>query len=201
MNDNVNPTYIIRKLWPVEQDMFRDHLLRLDPIARQERFAHAVSDEFLREYAAHMRDAGSIVYAYVENGEVRGAAELKKLGSTWGRDAEAALSVEESHRGRGIGSELVGRIIRSARNRGVHALYMSCLASNTKMQAIARKHDAELRIEFGEVIGEIVPKEPNYFSLAAEAFEDRIGFMMTVLELQSKSIETATSLIDYRRAS
>lgn len=63
--------------------------------------------------------------------------------------------------------------IRAARNRGVHHLYLSCLAANAKMQAIARKHDADLRFELGEVVGEIVPREPNYFSLFEEAVEDR----------------------------
>ncbi len=51
----------------------------------------------------------------------------------------------------------MGRVIRAARNRGVHLLYMSCMAENAKMQAIARKHEADLRFEYGEVVGEIVP--------------------------------------------
>ncbi len=111
------------------------------------------------------------------------AAELKKLGETWGREAEAAFSVEEAYQEQGIGSELMGRLIRSARNRGVGLLYMSCLADNAKMQAIARKHEADLHIEYGEVVGEIVPQEANYFSLLAEAIDDRMGFMLTVLNL------------------
>ena len=44
---------------------------------------------------------------------------------------------------------------RAARNRGLRRLYMSCLAENLKMQTIARKHEAELRFEYGEVIGEM----------------------------------------------
>jgi hypothetical protein len=59
------------------------------------------------------------------------------------------------------------------------------------MQAIARKYEAELRFEYDEVVGEIVPEEPNYFSLLAEAVEDRVGFMMTVLDLQRRSVKAA----------
>jgi hypothetical protein len=43
----------------------------------------------------------------------------------------------------------------------------------------------------GEVIGEIVPQEPNYFSLLAEAVEDRMGFMMAVLDLQRRVVKAA----------
>ena len=81
----------------------------------------------------------------------------------------------------------MGRVIRSARNRGVHHLFMSCLAENGKMQAIARKHEADLRFEYGEVIGDIVPQEANYFSLLAEAVEDRVGYMMAVLDVQTRT--------------
>lgn len=191
MSDLFTPTGVIRKLWPREQALFRDHLLRLDRTSRQMRFAHAVSDAFIEDYAARMSEAGSIVYAYIEDGEVRGAAELKKLGETWGREAEAAFSVETAYQDHGIGTELMGRVIRAARNRGVQQVFMSCLASNMKMQNIARKHDAELHFEYGEVVGEIVPRHPSYFSLLAEAVEDRMGFMMTVLDLQASKRNAA----------
>jgi GNAT superfamily N-acetyltransferase len=180
-----------RKLWPKEQAKFRDHLLRLDKASRRMRFAHGVSDSFVEDYATGMGELGSIVFAYVEDGEVRGAAELKKLGDTWGQEAEAAFSVEAAYQEQGIGSELMGRVIRAARNRGVQHIYMSCLAENAKMQSIARKYEAELRFEYGEVVGEIVPEEPNYFSILAEAVEDRVGFMMAVLDLQRRSVKAA----------
>jgi RimJ/RimL family protein N-acetyltransferase len=181
----------IRKLWPTETDKFRDHLLRLDKDSRRMRFAHGVSDAFIEDYAARMADMGSIVYAFVIDGEVRAVAELRKLGDTWGKEAEAAFSVEPAFQDKGIGTELMGRVIRAARNRGVQHLFMSCLSENTKMQAIARKHEAELRFEYGEVIGDIVPDEANYFSLLQEAVEDRVGYMLAVLDLQNRIVKAA----------
>jgi GNAT superfamily N-acetyltransferase len=138
-----------------------------------------------------MADMGSLVFAFVVDGEVRAAAELRKLGDTWGREAEAAFSVEKAYQDQGIGSELMGRVIRAARNRGLQLLYMSCLAENSKMQAIARKYEAELRFEYGEVVGEIVPDTANYFSILAEAMDDRVGFMLAVLDLQSRLVKAA----------
>lgn len=184
-NDNA-ATGSIRKLWPVETAKFRDHLLRLDKNSRRMRFAHSVSDTFIDDYAERMSDMGSVVYGYIEADEVRAVAELRKLGDAWGNEAEAAFSVETTHQGLGIGSDLMGRIIRSARNRGVQRLYMSCLPENGRMQAIARKYEAVLMLEPGEVVGEIVPVGPNYFSVLAEAVDDRVGYMLAVLDLQGR---------------
>jgi RimJ/RimL family protein N-acetyltransferase len=184
-------TGTIRKLWPTEADRFRHHLLRLDKENRRLRFAHFVSDSFIEDYASRMAEFGSVVYAYVLDGRVRAAAELRRLGDGWGEEAEAAFSVEKTYQDQGIGTELMGRVVRAARNRGVRRLYMSCLAENSKMQAIARKHEADLRFEYGEVIGEILPETPNYFSILQEAAEDRVGFMIAVLELQTRLVRAA----------
>ena len=181
----------IRKLWPQETDRFCQHLLRLDKDSRRLRFAHGVSDSFIVDYASRMLDMGSIVFGYVIDGEVRAVAELRKLGDAWGTEAEAAFSVERGFQDQGIGSELMGRVIRAARNRDIQCLYMSCLAENSKMQAIARKHEADLRFEYGEVMGEIVPDSANYFSIVAEAVEDRVGFLMAVLDLQKRLVRAA----------
>ncbi len=186
VNTSTNFKGTIRKLWPNEAEKFRDHLLRLDKASRRMRFAHSVSDTYIDEYAARMSDMGSVIYGYVEDDEVRAAAELRKLSDIWGQEAEAAFSVETTHQDLGIGTELMGRIIRSARNRAVGRIYMSCLAENRRMQAIARKHGADLAFEEGEVVGEILPSGSNYFSMLAEAVDDRVGYMLAVLDLQGR---------------
>jgi GNAT superfamily N-acetyltransferase len=92
--------------------------LRLDKTNRRMRFAHGVSDAFIEDYAGRMAEMGGIVYAYFDGEEVRAAAELKKLSDIWGGEAEAAFSVEQPLQEQGIGSELMGLVIR-ARNRGI----------------------------------------------------------------------------------
>ena len=191
MSDQLCNEGTIRKLWPTDSALFRDHLLRLDKESRRLRFAHTVSDGFIGEYASRMTEFGSIVFAFIVGRCVRGAAELRRLGDTWGPEAEAAFSVEKIYQDNGIGSELMGRVLRTARNRGVRRLYMSCLAENARMQAIARKHDAELKLEYGEVVGEIVPPTLDYFSVIAEVAQDRVGFMIAVLELHDRLTRAA----------
>ncbi|MBO0764617.1 MAG: GNAT family N-acetyltransferase [Hyphomicrobiaceae bacterium] len=181
----------IRRLWPTETDKFRDHLLRLDPESRRLRFAHLVSDDFIKAYASRMTEYGSLVYGHLVDGVVRGASELRRLGDAWGEQAEAAFSVEKPYQDHGVGTDLMGRVVRAARNRNIRRLYMSCLAENARMQAIARKHDALLRFEYGDVVGEILPAQPDYFSLATEAAEDRLGFIIAVLDLQARLMRAA----------
>lgn len=181
----------IRKLWPTEAEKFRDHLLRLDNHGRQTRFTHGVSDDYIIDYASHMSEIGTIIYGFVDDGEVRAAAELKKIGDIWGFEAEAAFSVEVDYQNKGLGNELMGRVIRSARNRGIRHLIMSCLAENQKMQAIARHYHADLRFEYGEIVGEIVPQEANYFSIFEEAIQDRAGYMLAILDIGNRISKVA----------
>jgi GNAT superfamily N-acetyltransferase len=182
----------IRKLWPTEVSKFRDYLLRLDPETRRLRFAHGVSDAFIEEYATRLNDNGAIVFGFFENDELRAAAELYKLGLAWGGgNAEAAFSVEAPYQNQGIGTELMGRVVQAARNRGVRHLYMTCLAENGKMQNIAHKHRAFQRYEHGDVIGEILPPSPGYLSLFLEAMEDRVDFLVAVLDLHERALKTA----------
>ncbi|MEZ5776452.1 MAG: GNAT family N-acetyltransferase [Hyphomicrobiaceae bacterium] len=174
----------IRRLRARETGLLADHLLRLDRESRRMRFGHAVADAFIAQYAGLTDMVESVVFGYFEGDEMRAAAELRKLGQTWGHEAEAAFSVEKAYQDLGIGTELMGRIIRAARNRGVHELYMSCLTENRKMQRIAAKFEAELRFERGDAIGLIVPDWPSYASLMAESLEDAESYLMAVLDLQ-----------------
>lgn len=186
------PDGAIRKLWPSERTQFRDHLSRLDESSRRMRFAHCVSDEFIADYAERMDEMGSIVFGYFDEAhDLRACAELRKLTNEWAPAAEAAFSVETGLQNTGIGTLLMGRVIRSARNRGVHHLYMSCLPENRRMQAIAKKHEATLRFEYGEVIGDILPQSSDCFSQLAEAVDDRVGFLMAVVDLTVRSRRAA----------
>jgi len=51
MHDPLPSGGLIRKLWIGEATLYRDHLLRLDPASRRNRFAGAVPDQFVRDYA------------------------------------------------------------------------------------------------------------------------------------------------------
>jgi GNAT superfamily N-acetyltransferase len=180
-----------RKLFVTEYHKYRDHLLRLDDESRRMRFGMGVDDKFITNYVLRLNDMKSIVYAHMIGGEVRAAAELRPLAGQMRGEAEAAFSVEKSHQDSGIGTELVGRIVRAARNRSITRVYMNCLAENRKMQAIAKKYDAILEFDAGDVVGRVAPSSAHAFSIWREAVEDEMGFVMAVLDLQRRFLPAA----------
>src|SRR3989442_6748911 len=82
----------VRKLWSGETELYRQHLLRLDPESRRNRFGGAVSDEFIARYAAPFALNGAIMYGFFADGVLRGAAELRPLAREG--EGEVALSLE-----------------------------------------------------------------------------------------------------------
>ena len=180
-----------RKLFVTEYHKYRDHLLRLDDESRRLRFGMGVGDEFITGYAERLNDMKSIVYAYMIEGEVHAAAELRPLAGQMRGEAEAAFSVEKPFQDGGIGTELLGRIVRAARNRSITRVYMNCLAENRKMQKIAKKYDAILQFDHGEVVGQVAPSSAHYFSIWREVVEDEMGFVMAVLDLQRRFMPAA----------
>lgn len=150
----------IRRLRQPDLPAFRAHMLRLDGASRVSRFAMSVSDDFLVRYCEQSFSAaaeadGVVLLGHFRAGEIRGAAELRPVAK---REAEAAFSVEPLCRGRGIGTALFARLLDAARERRLKRLYMSCLARNRAMQALARKFEAELILEADDVLG-LVEKE------------------------------------------
>jgi GNAT superfamily N-acetyltransferase len=181
----------IGKLWFTETEKFRDHLLRLDKESRRMRFGMPVDDDFIRRYAGRTSRHQSVIYGFFDEREMRAAAELRMIGDGWHGDAEAAFSVESEYQDFGVGTELLGRIIDAARNRGVDRLYMNCLAENRKMQRIAKKYEADLYFDHGDVIGQLKPAYPTPLSLWSEAIDNSNGFVMAVLEFPLQRFHSA----------
>lgn len=176
----------IRRLWPAERELFKAHLLRLDDVTRRERFGTAVTDAFLESYAVTTFGVGGLVYAYLEEGVVRGAAELRGLEDIVAQTGEAAFSVERDWRRRGIGASLFQRLITAARNRGIRTLYMTCLPENAAMRRMARKFEADLAGGYADVEGVIATGGPTPFTVLDEALDTARGLAAMALSLQRR---------------
>ena len=174
----------IRRLWPADKESFRDHLLRLGSRSRHERFGGGMSDDFLVRYAENCFGKGDLVYGAFVDGKMVGAGELRSNRAIWseqapfGRDihAEAAFSVEEGYRRRGIGEKLFKRIRRAATNHGVETIEIVCLPENVGMQNLARKFSAHFTFEENWLTGSLTARPPTAFSLIREASGDALDF-------------------------
>jgi GNAT superfamily N-acetyltransferase len=180
---------LIRKLWISEADQYRDHLLRLDPISRRNRFAGPVSDQFLRDYADLSFGIDALIHGFFIDGTLRGTAELRPIGGAVTREAEAAFSIEKPWQSHGVGSMLLERTLLAARNRGLKFLHMACLADNKRMQQLARKYDAELTFDFSSVVGEVATPLPTPLSLMREMLADSHGFATAIFDVQSRLLK------------
>jgi GNAT superfamily N-acetyltransferase len=180
---------LIRKMWVGEAYKYRDHLLRLDPDSRARRFAGGVSDAYIRNYVDTSMWLDGLVHGFFVDGTLRGAAELRPLGGRFARKAEAAFSVEHDWQSHGVGSLLLERTLLAARNRGIAHVHVSCLAENRRMQQLARKFEAELTFETGDVVGNVEAPHPNPLSLIREMVTDGHGFATAILDAQTRMIK------------
>jgi GNAT superfamily N-acetyltransferase len=161
-----------------ELPQLRDHLLRLDPQSRHDRFQGFMDDDFIERYAAKCADDGTVIIAYIEDGVVRGAAELHPPGQSPDSQAEIAFSVETCVRRQGVGSILFRRLIAEARSKGYLSLRITTGAQNQAMRALANKFGAHLTFRHGESTGSIdleqQPRpEPAKLAIAAPAVAAR----------------------------
>ena len=186
----------IRRLWPSDMEAFGDHLLRLDPRSRHLRFGGGMSDDFLVHYAEKCFGTGDLVYGAFVDGGMVGAAELRSDQAIWSEQApfgrkihaEAAFSVEEGHRRRGIGEKLFKRILRAATNHGVETIEIVCLPDNIAMQNLAKKFKTHFTFEESELTGRLTARRPTAFSLMREASGDALDFGAAFFDAQWRAV-------------
>jgi RimJ/RimL family protein N-acetyltransferase len=144
----------IRMLTAREMPLLREHLLRLDAASRHDRFNGYTDEGFIERYAAKCQTDGTIVVACIEDGVVRGAAELHQPDLS-NPLPEIAFSVEASLRRQGVGSILFTRLIAKAKSLGYDSLRITTGAQNEAMRALAQKFGAQLSFRRGESSGSL----------------------------------------------
>ena len=157
---------VVRILRRDELPLLRDHLLRLDRESRHDRFHGFMDDGFIERYAAKCAGDGTVIIAYIEDGVVRGAAELHPPDQAPDALPEIAFSVEASARRQGVGSILFKRLISEARWKGYRSLRITTGAQNQAMRSLANKFGAHLIFRHGESTGTIDLRQQPQIELA-----------------------------------
>jgi GNAT superfamily N-acetyltransferase len=163
----------IKRLWASDQPKLVGHFERLDAHTRRLRFGGTVSNGYSKGYAETMLSADSVIFGAFPDGELRGVGELRGLMDSWPKAAELALVVEPAWQDRGIGEAMFNRLIAAARKRGLKKLHMLCLLENTRMRNLARKHEADLKFESGNIEATLALSWPTPVSFLEEVFGGR----------------------------
>jgi GNAT superfamily N-acetyltransferase len=163
MDERLPLNAVIRRLDAGDREIFKAHLLRLDPESRHDRFHGGASDEFLKGYADHCFKPRDVIYGAFIDGELRGAAELRplradpsdELSAGESGHAEAAFSIERPFRGHGLGVRLFAQLTRAAEENRIAEIDFTCGADNRAMQGLARKFAAEMHFNTDHVTGRL----------------------------------------------
>jgi GNAT superfamily N-acetyltransferase len=151
---------------PAEQfHHFQWHLLRVQG-GLPRSMADLVSATLLPTSGVHPGATGRVITGFFVGLHMRGAAELREFlprpdgdGHTQIAKAQVALSVESAWQGRGIGTALMAETLRTARERGIDQLHLTCHVLNRRMQRLAERFGATIGFEGCECFAEIAVRD------------------------------------------
>ena len=142
----------IRILGKTDIPLLEEHLTGLDDYGRHMRFNGSVNTDGIADYARRCIHPGVMVIAAEKDHHVIGVAELHPATMNV---AEAAFSIDQKWRGKGIGAALFAMILEAAWSRGLTELDLATDSSNEAMKKLARKFGAEMSFDHGEGFGRI----------------------------------------------
>lgn len=172
----------IRKLLTTELAQYEAHLLRLGAEDRAMRFAAGVSNTYIRGHVGRIDLLRTVVLGQFEGGTLRAAAEITGLDTGWPLQAELAVTVEKDWQERGIGSDLVRRVLVLACNRAIKRVHAICLADNIKMRRIVKRFEGDIVVEMGMAEGRIDLTWPTQFTMMEEWAGDGFAVLDQWLE-------------------
>ena len=169
----------IRQLARHDQWALVRHFLALANEDRRLRFGATISDYAIRNYVASINFDRDAVFGVLDS-HLQLIAVLH-LASEHG-NAELGVSVLQNHRDQGIGTSLLKRAKKHARNRGRHELLANCLTENRPMMHLARKTGMEITIDAAEAMACLNLMPADVSSQVSETFEQRVAFFNHALK-------------------
>ena len=163
---------LIRELSRLERPALERHFLALGREDRRLRFGASLNDFAVRDYVKRIDFEHDAVFGVADDDlHLLGAAHLARNDG----HAELGVSVLEAHRSNGIGGALLARAHMHARNWGVRALFMHCLAENRAMMHLARRQGMQIVAETGEADAWLRLAPADASSLFGAVFEQRVA--------------------------
>lgn len=188
----MNLSIPIYSLLAEQRDLYRQHLLALDPQDRYSRFGYAASDTELHRYVEQIDfERDEVLGIFDANATLIAAAHLatsrvntcERNGLT---QAEFGVSVLPSWRGHGLGSRLFERAALAAQNAGISVLLIQALSENFPMIKIAEKAGARIERHGSETEAYIRLPQARVDTHARELIEQQVATTDYVLKLQNR---------------
>jgi len=183
----------IRMLTPWERTKYRDHLLRLGPEDRRRRFGGAIDDCGIAAVVDRIDFRTAAVLAVFNDRLEVVAAVMVAADHDCG--AELAFSVEEGHRGNGLGRALLGRAILWARNRGFDRVDVVFLYDNDAMRHLARRAGMRIVTRGGECEGFLDIAAANVVSLWSEAVGEQVAIADVAVKANWRAADRVTRFL------
>ena len=177
-----------RRLVYGEAFLYRDHLLRLDSDSRYARFSGTVSNGTIANYCKAIEWNNTAIIGFFDNDELHGAAEIRYERKLFPKSAELAFSVERGYQSTRVGTQLMKRTLTIMQNRGIVRAHIVCLLANSRMQRLALRHRANTQAASGEVFMTIDVPRPDLGSLAVEATDSYLGWLLTGIDMIKQAV-------------
>ena len=164
---------------------YAKHLKNLTTEDRYTRFCYNIKDEAIDQFIL------SILYnpndhhlftAEIDDAVV-GFGHLAREGNDW----ELAVSIDKEHQGRGIANHLMGRMIAWGKTRGIHSVFMHCIAQNTKIQHLAKTHGLRMVERDGaEVTSKVDLPAPTPLDYTADFLREQRELLTQMTDIQRR---------------
>lgn len=169
---------VFRQLGDSDKEAYVEHLKRLDPACRRQRYHRAMSDAGLEARAEQVfADRDIHLIGWFKNGALRGAAEVALIRRPGTVEAEAAFAIEAEHRRKGVGRALLRRAALNARNCGASRIHIATERDNRAMLRLAMASGATFEVVDTEAHGVLSAEPRTVFSLCLEWAEEEAGFL------------------------
>jgi len=143
----------IRPIRPDDLDELGEFLSGLSEQARHHRWGarKLLPSELARLSRVDPERTVALVANECRDGQERIVGEARYVREADGRACEFALVVADRQHGRGLGEQLLRRLIEGARRAGIHRMYGTTLGTNAAMLGLARKLGFRIRMRLGDV--------------------------------------------------
>ncbi len=179
---------LVRELTAADHNALLTHFLALGEDDRLLRFGQAAPDHVIENYVRSIDFVRDTVFGvYDHRLSLVGVSHLAYLPADGNQcTAEFGVSVLESSRGMGVGSQLFERAAIRSRNTRVTMLYMYCLSRNTTMMHIAKKAGMKIEYAYGSADAYLTLPPADQTSILTEMLQEQAAAFDYAIKRQAR---------------